>query len=474
MIRKKKVMVFIDTEIAVRNFIATNAMESLEKNYEVSYITDSRQYERIEKFFHGKKLFVIECDSQTYPARELLIKLFRYKTYKYSSGYGYNYFKEKENNKKYPIYKLFRKNSKIRKLLRAVHRYTFFDVLKLLSRKGLYDILVNCIESNIPVDSKTLNIIDTVSPKVIIQIIASVSNNSIDFAKMAKQRGIPYGICPVGWDNISTKLHMYLPPYFVLERGKHNAKIANEIFSLPAARTKVIGVPHYDLFIESQKRMNVADVRKAFLDELGVCLTKEVILFAGSNRPYDEMSFLEFIDNAIDNGMIDNVHIIYRPHPDRNARIQEKSFFDVNFKNVTFDPELLSSYLYKKEYLPELNRYWKLYSSISFLICAPTSVAQEAPLFGKPVMLLACDDGIHSGYYSAQVMAKRAYFNHMEQYDWFIKCAHREDIVDDINELLKMSKIKNTENTIRRDIKEIVFTDDIPYSDRFLSAIQSI
>jgi CDP-glycerol glycerophosphotransferase (TagB/SpsB family) len=203
-------------------------------------------------------------------------------------------------------------------------------------------------------------------------------------------------------------------------------------------------------------------------------------LFGGALRPFDETSLLEMLDEAITEGKLSNTHIIYRPHPSRNARIKEKSFFDCDFKHITFDEELKDTYVNriekqnrKVDCLPDLQNYMDLYNSIDAIISPFSSVMIEAALFGKPVLGLACDDGIHFGYSSTKEIATREHFKILKEFDWFIQCNEKDELIDDCKKLLEITNSPNIGEKIKKDIGQIVYHDDKEFSERLLEVVNS-
>ena len=240
----------------------------------------------------------------------------------------------------------------------------------------------------------------------------------------------------------------------------------------------VVGVPHYEMYHTFQQNYDRQNKRKEYLTKLGISPDKNVILFGGALKPFDETSLLVMLDQAISDGKLDNVHIIYRPHPSRNKRIKEASFFDYDFKHITFDKELKAAYLREKVpgwlgRLPKLDNFMDLYNSVDAIVSPFSSVMVEASLFGKPVLGLACDDGIHFGYASTKEIATREHFRVLKNFDWFIQCDEKKEFIDDFKKLLEMMKTPNIGEKIKKDVQYIVYRDDKEYSQRLLEAVNS-
>ena len=453
---KDKIIIFIPAPFVVRNFMETNSFESLEKEYDVCYLVGEKFYKKTQQAFSGKNVITHNFNSKNYFLRDFLKTLFNFRASKFSSTYAYGFYNEDGTWAK----------------------KTF--LFKILGSRFLYKPLLKLVELFIPIDKSLAEKIKNVSPKFIIMSMASPGNAEMDISKIAKQLRIKFGIVPPGWDNISSKLHQYIYPDFVIERGDQNVELAKKLFELDEKHVSKVGVPHYEMYFSYQHEYDLENKRKEYLDKIGIPADKKVLLFGGALRPFDETSLLEMLDNAITNGVLENVHIIYRPHPSRNKRIKEKSYFDYDFKHITFDEELKETYINIVEEknnvvnkLPDLINYMDLYNSIDAIISPFSSVMVEAALFGKPVLGLACDDGIHFGYSSTKEIATREHFKVLKKFDWFIQCDEKEKLIDDCKNLLQITKSPNIQERVKQDIEQIVYHDDKEFSQRLLEAINS-
>lgn len=441
--------------------MATNSFDRLEEEYDVSYLlpgnTELKNYPNyddilIEKhwLFKDKKVIVHNFDSKNYFLRAVLKRLFVIKNAKNSETYATAFYNEKD---------------KLRKKK--------FVLYKLCSYKWLYFLLTNVIEFFIPLNRELINKIRTLNPFLILLPVSAPGNEEIDLLKIRRKLKISYGVIPLSWDNVSSKLYLYLNPDFILERGEQNADFARKIFNLDHARVSIVGVPHYQMFLDYQKASDLAQKRKLFLSKLAIPDNKKVLLFGGSIRPFDETSFLEKLDKAIDFGELRDTYVIYRPHPERDKRIQERSFFDINFKYVVFDEELKKSYLtHKSNYIPDLNNYLDLYNSIDALVCPPTSLIVEAALFGKPTLALVCDDGVHMGWTSAQKIIDREHFKIWKSFDWFVRCYDKENFIEDCKKLIAILRMQGMSDKIKKDVSYIVHSDDRSYQERIVDAVK--
>ena len=451
---KEKIIIFIPVGLIIRNFMYTGSFNALEKEYDVYYLLSEKVYKQAHQVFSGKKVITHNFDTKNYFWRNFLKTLFNFRASRFSSTYAYGFYKPDGSWAK----------------------KTF--LFKILGSRFLYKPLITLIEKLIPIDEELATKIKKISPLFIIMSNAAPENGDFDIAKIAKKLKIKFGIVPPGWDNITSKLYQYIYPDFVIERGEQNAIVATKIFELDRRHVAVVGVPHYEMYHTYQQKYDLQRKRKEYLTKLGIPADKNVVLFGGALKPFDETSLLVMLDNAITDGKLDNVHIIYRPHPSRNKRIKEKPFFDFDFKHITFDEELKAAYLREQvpgwlARLPNLNNFMDLYNSVDAIISPFSSVMVEASLFGKPVLGLACDDGIHYGYASTKEIATREHFKVLKKFDWFIQCDEKDEFIDDCKKLFEVTKSPNIGEKIKKDVEYIVYRDDKEYSQRLLEAVNS-
>jgi len=444
-LKKEKIAILIRGEEHLRNFVKSGSFKRLEDACEVNYVV-SNEIKIDDLSLFGGKIITHDFDKKNYVLRRILKELFVFRAIVHSSSYA-NYFSA-PGKRKY--------------------------LYKILSLRWIHVFLVWSFEIMIPLDKILVQKIKDISPLVLLMPVSSPGNVEYDMVKAVRKLGIKFGIIPVAWDNVSSKLFLYLTPDFVLERGPQNAEFARKIFALDEKKVGIIGVPHYEMYFKYQARTDLEERRRAFLEKQGISPDKKVFLFAGSLRPFDETSFLKEMDDAIEGGLLPNTHVIYRPHPEREARISEKSFFDEKFKHITFDEELKWAYLYpEKGYSPKLDNYLDLYNAIAALIGPPSSLWVEVALFNKPVLGLVCEDGVHFAFTSAQVLFKREHFKVWDNFDWFVACHKKEDFMDGCMKIMQIEETPGIQDKIRKDMHYLVYHDSKDYSQRIIDFINN-
>lgn len=448
---KKNIIIHMPGKITYRNFVETDAFEALEREFSVHYLfSEGSDIKEMEKF-KEKKCITHEFASRSDQFRLLLRKFFHFRAARYSNTYMVNYKDEQGKPRKLSY------------------------LLKLLINKFTYKASIFILELFAKQDMDLINKIKEIDPCCLLLLCSTAGNIQLNLIKACQKLKVKSVVIPLGWDNISSKLLMYISPDTIIERGKQNVDLARNIFELKDQQVFKVGVPHYEMYFTYQQQADLSKKREDFLTRLGIPVDKKVILFGGALRPFDETSFLLKLERAIEKGILYNIHIIYRPHPERDARIKEKSYFDLDFKHITFDQELKHSYLnHKSNYMPNLENYLDLYNAITAIISPFSSVMVEAGLFGKPILALACNDGMHTGATSVEHIAKREHFMYLKKLDWFVECKDKDQFINKCLEVVKTSQRPNIEQDIKESLSHIVHHDDRSYQQRLLSIIKKI
>ncbi|MEA3493449.1 MAG: CDP-glycerol glycerophosphotransferase family protein [Candidatus Margulisiibacteriota bacterium] len=450
---KNKILIYLSGEEIYKKYVQTKAFAALEGEYDVYYLLENNsRNDKILGLLQGKTItYDPKLSRFKDKIRKYLVKLFVARAAKHSSTYARGYFApDGRPRKKYYLYRL-------------------------LFNDYIYRVLVYLAEKMIPLDKELKEKLKPLGLKYMIIPIATPGNIGIDLIKICRELGILSVVIPTGWDNASSKLFLYLPPDVILERGTQNKDICEKIFGLKRERIFRIGVPHYEMYYEFQKKTDREKKRKEYLGRLGIPADKVVILLGGSLRPFDETSFLIMLDDLIARGLLKDAHVIYRPHPERDARIKEKSFFDCKFENVTFDGEMRGAYLnHKSGYIPDLRNFLDLYNAIDFIISPFSSVMVEAGLFGNLILGLACSDGVHAGPNSVQEMSKREHFTYLKKFPWFVECKEKDRFLEEINKVLKISQEKGIRQKIKDSLAHIVYHDERSYSRRILESLKTL
>lgn len=227
-----------------------------------------------------------------------------------------------------------------------------------------------------------------------------------------------------GWDNLSSKGILHQTPDHVGVWGPQSRMHAKSIQGLAKSKPTPLGAPHYEAL-----RPISAEARTEFRRRLGAAPEDRLILFGGSFRQFDETSVLRRLDEAITRGDLGAVRVIYRPHPWRADRTDEDDFFQQEWRNILFDPDMKDRYLQSKAEPGFIKRAAPMYdmeylaallSSVDAVMTPMSTLLLESIIMDKPTLAIAFGDGKHA--YHPGLSAKMTHFEGLESSDALIWC----------------------------------------------------
>jgi hypothetical protein len=198
-----------------------------------------------------------------------------------------------------------------------------------------------------------------------------------------------------------------------------------------------------------------------------------LVLFAGTFRLFDETQLLRETEAAIEAGTLPLMHILYRPHPWRDSRQHEDSFFDHTWRHVTMDTEMTTAYNSGKSakrssapdnFMQRLDHLVQLYTVVDALISPMSTVLLEALLFGLPTMAVAFSDGKHS--WSADKVSQMLHFRELYDIPGLLVCRERSRFFTQLSELISRVGDEEFRKSLQQSTNFFVYRDRQSYSER--------
>ncbi len=130
---------------------------------------------------------------------------------------------------------------------------------------------------------------------------------------------------------------------------------------------------------------------------------------------------LRRLDEAITRGDLGDVRVIYRPHPWRADRTDEDDFFQQEWKNIRFDPDMRDRYLQSKAEPGFIKRTAPMYdmdylaallSSVDAVMTPMSTLLLESIIMERPTMAIAFGDGKHA--YHPGLSARMTHFEGLD------------------------------------------------------------
>jgi hypothetical protein len=288
-----------------------------------------------------------------------------------------------------------------------------------------------------------------------------------DVLQLAETFSIPTLLLVAGWDNLSSKGLLHYHPTCVGVWGEQTKRHAIQVQGLDPRRVHVIGAPHYERLTADGRQDRAAARAK-----LGVPADRNVVLFAGTLRQFDETQVLQKIDEFIDAKQIP-VHVLYRPHPLRVGRESEGQFFDRPWRHVTLDPEIQTArpdtrdskgVVKENDLLLRLEHLSRVYQAVDAVISPMSTVLLEAMICGLPTMAVAFGDGKHP--WSADKVSRMTHFSELYETPDVMVCRDRQQFPASFQELTRRIGDGELSARLRERTNELVFRDSRSYAAR--------
>ena len=367
---KKKILILINSDSYVRNYLETEAFKKISKNFNCFFIASSNEVldkKRLSKLL--KKKFVGYVNYSVHDFN-------RFKKYLHK-----NFLLNKEKSKTISYLK--------KKILRPKfywegdlwHEFVFKFPIRLFSflKKNLEFLLLKIFNENFffkDLNKEMLKIYNKIKPDLLIFPLQDAHIASFDLLQINKKNKT-LGLID-NWDNLSSRATHQLKPHYISVWGEQTKEHAIKFQKYKDKNIFINGTPR---FTEYFKKRNT---------QLKSNFKFKYILFLESFNNYNNFSILKKLDNFIEkNIQFKNYKILYRPHPwqKENRSILNEN----NFKNFIIDPQLKKKYLsrsFSSSFQPNIDYYSSLIKNAEIIITGPTSMLIEASIFYKKILLL--------------------------------------------------------------------------------------
>jgi hypothetical protein len=204
---------------------------------------------------------------------------------------------------------------------------------------------------------------------------------------VAKKLGFNWDLIVDNWDNLSSKTIFWNKPNHIYVWGKDHSYYAKKWHGFQPSQIFEIGTPRINFPKKNLKKRNL----------------NNHILYIGMQKPYDEISDLEVI---LDFCSTNKCTLIYRPHPMKKFSAIEKKQIKSLAENKNFHINISENFrdYFSNASLAEVSRPDEFTNldkeslmSINFrnIIATPGSLALEALVYDKPIIVMARNDGIY-------------------------------------------------------------------------------
>jgi hypothetical protein len=180
------------------------------------------------------------------------------------------------------------------------------------------DFICRVLESAIPPAESAKRFVADVKPDVVLitPYIAPSTRYQIEYAKAARELGVPVGVPVHSWDNLTSKEAIQVRPDRLFVWNRTQLKEAVSLHNMPASRVTVTGGMRFSKFFGA-----IPDISKEeFCESLGLDPTKPILTYLGSSStiaPQEHGFLWRWIEalRAADDPSLRDCNVFVRPHP---------------------------------------------------------------------------------------------------------------------------------------------------------------
>lgn len=307
------------------------------------------------------------------------------------------------------------------------------------------------------------DVLDRVRPDVVVAPTSGADALILDAIRSCKRRGITTIVLMNGWDNLASKASFLVMPDHLGVWGDQSVGHATSIHGFRPEQVHAIGVPTFEAYraFDPDRSPRPYPFRYA--------------LFCGSALPFDELSALHAIDDALERAA-QEVRVVYRPHPWRQPRLCPDMFVESDFRNVVLDTQVRAAYdanagsgktLEPGEFLPELDYYPALVGHCEFVVSPLSTMIVEASLLDRPSLAIAYDDKVH--FPPPSVVAQFDHFEGIERVDGIQLCRRFEDLPE-----MFLQMLAGHYPSLREQIRAWLYHDESSYAERLARLVDAV
>ena len=335
---------------------------------------------------------------------------------------------------------------------------------KLVSLPGVRRLAIGAIKRRTGLNQGLQEIVERVRPDLIMAPSGGYDTLVWDGLRSARDKGIPSLLLIHNWDNLSSKGIFAERPDYLAVWGDQSVQFAERIHGIPAARTRAIGAPSFDVYAGHEPGSGESPFPYPY------------VLFAGCYAPFDERSALQRLDRLISEHRLD-LTIVYRPHPHRHPRSVPDFVEEGSLEHVVIDPQIEPFYQASraefeswntperarlKPLLPSLDYYPRLLGNAEFIVCPLSTMIVESAILERRVVVVAYDDGIHAN--SPAAVVDYDHFEGMDRIDGFALSRTPEEMDAAFVEMAAGGLRPN--QPLKEQIRWWLYWDERPYGDR--------
>lgn len=403
-----KVLFAVSSDIYVRNYLRTDALSFLRKEFSVDIIADSNLALSDEISTHPDFKGYFALDSRAEVKHHLLFNLLMWRYRRKSRTFLYRWLRNSQ-------WHLIRREgsllswafSALAWLARAARNPHGLRI-PLLANRVVFPLASRALQKSLPLNIHLKHFVATGQYDLVIFPSAAFDSTSVDLTRLGRIYNVPTLCLIDNWDNLTSKTVFWEKPDFLGVWGEQASEQAQSIHGFLPEQIRLLGTPRFDSYFEIRERPTV-ECHYDF----------PYILFVGSAMPFDEIGTLQLLDRIVSEHpeIPTSLRVVYRPHPWQQKRNSPAIFNPTDFSHVTMDLQMKTAFdqglqpeRTEPGFQPSLEYYPSLLKGARAVVGPLTTMLFEASLCLRPVVALSYFDGFHPN-------TSKRYFIHFEGMD---------------------------------------------------------
>lgn len=207
---------------------------------------------------------------------------------------------------------------------------------KTLGSVPLLRILLRFLERFVSPQRSIEELFNNYAPALVCSTVLMNGEVDVPIVREAKRRGIRTLGMVRSWDNLTGFGYLRIVPDTFIAQNPYIADVAERLQGIPRSITRVIGIPHYDSYLDTALHLS----REDFCRPLGLDPQKKILLYGAIGeflfRNESEMAIV--LDRLVQKDVIkDPAQVLFRSHPAFPISTRESLLPHVVFDNGELD-----------------------------------------------------------------------------------------------------------------------------------------
>lgn len=267
----------------------------------------------------------------------------------------------------------------------GVHPYLKYAFAYLFGHRP-FRMVVRLLDRMQPSSHGVRAVFDEYHPSLVLSTMLLDTSIDVPVVREAKRRGVPVAGMVRSWDNLTTYGFLRILPDHFIAQNRFIRDMVVRRHDMPAKRTVVVGLPHYDAYITPSGIVS----REEFCASLGLDPNKPIWLYAAvGDFLFPAEATLAPLLSELAESL--DAQVLFRAHP---AHASGAASFD-HLRHFTFDRTVayLSDGFNAWEMRAEHEAHFinTLHHSDILITASGTSMLVDGAVFDKPLVSIAFD-----------------------------------------------------------------------------------